>query len=200
MEVASGKRDRMAVFLLLRLCPLLVSCGFITRHRRRCVMSATLAAVRVVISTARERSVHGCGASGAKPSGAAIVDAPEAPLVLGEQTGRVASVSTATAKASSISCCTPRASARRSAAFGADIRLQRSYSLIPHRHRRGNREQELLRDMRRQRSKSCDCWRRPQWQIRRVHCKRITIICAASPGDAPRPGGRVREEENSNQY
>ena len=163
MKVASGKWQvasatgwRSFLLLLATYYLLLVSCGFHLRGTGDAALPASLATVRVVPFTqlANDPLTVAVRAALAQ-AGASIVDAPEAPAVvlLGEQTEtRVASVSTATAKASGYLVV-------YSASFRLDgpqplavqtIRLQRSYSFDPNQVlAREQQEQELLRDMRR---------------------------------------------------
>ncbi|HEX9811177.1 MAG TPA: LPS assembly lipoprotein LptE, partial [Burkholderiales bacterium] len=146
MKVASGKWQvasatatgwRSFLLLLATYYLLLVSCGFHLRGTGDAALPASLATVRVVPFTqlANDPLTVAVRAALAQ-AGASIVDAPEAPAVvlLGEQTEtRVASVSTATAKASGYLVV-------YSASFRLDgpqplavqtIRLQRSYSFDP---------------------------------------------------------------------
>jgi len=166
MKVASGKWQvasatatgwRSFLLLLATYYLLLVSCGFHLRGTGTgASLPASLAVVRVVSSTPLANDPFTVAVRAAlAQAGASIVDAPEAPAVvlLGEQTEtRVASVSTATAKASGYLVV-------YSASFRLDgpqplavqtIRLQRSYSFDPNQVlAREQQEQELLRDMRR---------------------------------------------------
>jgi LPS-assembly lipoprotein len=136
---------------------LLVSCGFHLRGAGGGTMlPAALAAVRVVSSSPLANEPFTVAVRDAlTQAGAKIVDAPEAPAVvlLGEQTEtRVASVSTATARASgylllystSFKLDGPQPIATQT------VRLQRSYTFDPTQVlAREQQEQELLRDMRR---------------------------------------------------
>ena len=156
-QVASATGWRSFLLLLATCYLLLVSCGFHLRGTGDgASLSATLAAVRVVPSTPLANDPFTVAVRAAlSQAGAAIVDAPEAPalVLLGEQTEtRVASVSTATAKASeylvlyttSFKLDGPQPLAAQT------IRLQRSYSFNPSQAQaREQQEQELLRDMRR---------------------------------------------------
>jgi len=134
-----------------------VACGFHLRGTGGgATLPASLAAVRVVSATQLANDPFTVAVRTAlTQAGASVVDAPEAPAVvlLGEQTEtRVASVSTATAKASgylllysaSFKLDGPRPIAAQT------IRLQRTYTFDPTQVlAREQQERELLRDMRR---------------------------------------------------
>jgi LPS-assembly lipoprotein len=134
-----------------------VACGFHLRGTGGgAALPASLAAVRVISATQLANDPFTVAVRAAlTQAGASVVDTPEAPAVvlLGEQTEtRVASVSTATAKASgylmaysvSFKFDGPRPMAAQT------IRLQRSYTFDPTQVlAREQQEQELLRDMRR---------------------------------------------------
>jgi LPS-assembly lipoprotein len=132
-------------------------CGFHLRGTGDgAALPASLEAVRVVSATQLANDPFTVAVRAAlTQAGASVVDAPEAPAVvlLGEQTEtRVASVSTATAKASGYILL-------YSAGFRLDgprpmaaqtIRLQRTYTFDPTQVlAREQQERELLRDMRR---------------------------------------------------
>jgi len=134
-----------------------IGCGFHLRGTGGgAVLPESLAAVRVISATQLANDPFTVAVRAAlTQAGASVVDAPEAPAVvlLGEQTEtRVASVSTATAKASGYLLL-------YSASFKLDgsrpiaaqtIRLQRTYTFDPTQVlAREQQERELLRDMRR---------------------------------------------------